>query len=297
MYNEGPESQRAQLIYGTSGAGKTFLLKRYQAQFPSVTTAEKTTVPVFYVAFKEFKKSTAEITRFLIAELNGTVQHSRATANELDEQFITLLDELAVELIIMDEVQNIASSYDGIEFQRIIKYFCYLIDTNKINCSIVFAGTSSAKRLLTFGKTRGKFDDDEQMSRRQMRPIEITPFFPQTQHWLNCCNWFVQQVGLPALEPDIDAQLLDRIYIAYSEHMMSTLSDLFLRTNSKRASNKAQLIEALYENFEKYATGGVNPFNLESISGELVQSYINQRESELKSRRHIHYAKQLADFS
>ena len=59
-------------------------------------------------------------TRFLISELEGTTQNSRTTAAELDAQLISLLKDLEVELIILDEIQNIASSYDGIEFQRII---------------------------------------------------------------------------------------------------------------------------------------------------------------------------------
>lgn len=148
MYYVPSEDKRAQLIYGASGAGKTYILKQYHAQFIPVTTPEKTTVPVFYVAFKEFKKSTAEITRFLISELDGTTQNARASAAELDSQLVTLLKGLEVELIILDEIQNIASSYDGIEFQRIIKYFCYLIDSNKIRCSIVLQAQVVLSALL-----------------------------------------------------------------------------------------------------------------------------------------------------
>jgi len=266
MYHVPSEDKRAQLIYGASGAGKTYILKQYHAQFLPVTKPEKTTKPIFYVAFKEFKKSTAEITRFLISELDGTTQNSRTTAAELDAQLISLLKDLEVELIILDEIQNIASSYDGIEFQRIIKYFCYLIDSNKIRCSIIFAGTSSAKRLITFGRTAGKFDDDE-----QMRPIEIKPILPKTKNWIACCNWFIQQVGLPNLTKDEHSELLDRIYLAYSEHTMSTMRDLFLRNNTRNAKNYDQLIEALFENFEKYAIGAVNPFDYELLTKKTIR--------------------------
>lgn len=284
MYNVPSEDKRAQLIYGASGAGKTYILKQYHAQFLPVTTPEKTTKPIFYVAFKEFKKSTAEITRFLISELDGTTQHSRTTAAELDAQLITLLRDLEVELIILDEIQNIASSYDGIEFQRIIKYFCYLIDSNKIRCSIIFAGTSSAKRLITFGRTAGKFDDDEQMSRRQMRPIEIKPILPKTNNWIACCNWFIQQVALPDLTKDKHSELLDRIYLAYSEHTMSTMRDLFLRNNTRNAKNYEQLIEALFENFEKYAIGAINPFDYELLTKKQLDAYLNEQDKNLRSQ-------------
>ena len=284
MFNKDPDDIRAQLIYGSSGIGKTFILKSYVAQFEPVTSPEKTTVPVFYVAFKEFKKSTAEITRFLISELGGIAQNSKTPAAELDAQLIHLLKKHEVELIIMDEIQNIASSYDGIEFQRIIKYFCYLIDSNKIRCSMVFAGTSSAKRLLTFGTTAGKFDDDEQMSRRQMRPIEITPILPKTQNWLDCCNWFIRQVGLPDLEVNKHNELLDRIYLAYSEHTMSTMRDLFLRNNTRKVENYEQLVLALYDNFEKYATGGINPFDYEFLTQEQLTAYIDEQDKSLRSQ-------------
>ncbi|MCK8102148.1 TniB family NTP-binding protein [Pseudoalteromonas sp. 2CM36K] len=224
------------------------------------------------------------MTRFLISELEGTTQNSRTTAAELDAQLISLLKDLEVELIILDEIQNIASSYDGIEFQRIIKYFCYLIDSNKIRCSIIFAGTSSAKRLITFGRTAGKFDDDEQMSRRQMRPIEIKPILPKTKNWIACCNWFIQQVGLPNLTKDEHSELLDRIYLAYSEHTMSTMRDLFLRNNTRNAKNYDQLIEALFENFEKYAIGAVNPFDYELLTKKQLDAYLNEQDKNLRSQ-------------
>lgn len=68
---------------------------------------------------------------------------------------------------------------------------------------------------------------------------------------------------------------------------MSTMRDLFLRNNTRKAMNYEQLLEALFENFEKYAIGAINPFDYELLTKEQLDAYINEQEKNLRSQLHV----------
>ena len=65
---------------------------------------------------------------------------------------------------------------------------------------------------------------------------------------------------------------------------MSTMRDLFLRNNTRNAKNYDQLIEALFENFEKYAIGAVNPFDYELLTKKQLDAYLNEQDKNLRSQ-------------
>lgn len=295
MYRDPAIFKQALLIAGESGEGKTFLLKAYCSTLESVTTSEKTTCPVFYFSFKQPKKSVDEMIKLLIDGLGASPPQSRVSSAVLEHQFITLLEELEVELIMLDEIQSIASSYDGIEFQHFIKYLCSLIDNDKIKCSIVFAGTPAAKRLMSFGETNQKFNDSEQMSRRMIRPIEFKRIKPRTKHWVDCVNWFVNQIGLPALTVDENKDLFDRIYVAYNEKSLSSLRDIFLQSNCKNAASTEELIPCLKHNFDFFCKGQVNPFD-KDISQAHLDEYIRGITRKMNAAECNHHEQLMAEF-
>jgi hypothetical protein len=259
------------LIYGLSGEGKTFLVKQYQQHFPPIETEEKTLQPVFYFRFKEAKKSTDDILRFLISGLGVTPPKGRTQAGELSALFVHLIKSLGVQLIILDEIQQVLPDKDSVTAMNTLKYFCGLLD--ELAPSIVFIGSERAMRLLTFGRTNKTTDDNEQLSRRMLKSIRIERIIPKSKEWLNCINWFVRKIGLVPLSL-ADRDLLDRIYIAYGrERSFSTLDDLFL---SRPFSGKttAQLTSFLFENFNLHCHTSVNPFDLIEFSTEKVSRTI-----------------------
>ncbi|MEH6464380.1 MAG: TniB family NTP-binding protein [Shewanella psychromarinicola] len=273
-----PSRNKGQIIYGSSGEGKTFLVKNYQKLYPPIVTPEKTLIPVFYCRFKEAKKSIDDILRFLISALGVTPPKGRTQAGELSAQFYKLIDDLGVQLIILDEIQQVLPDKDSVTAMNTLKYFCGLLD--ELKPSIVFIGSDRATRLLTFGKTDKTTDDNEQLSRRMFRSIKIGRLAPSTDEWINCINWFVLKIGLEPLT-DTDHDLIDRIYLAYGfGRSMSTLDDLFLSEPSS-LKTKTELLDFLFKNFEKNChvseTDGhfvVNPFSFEEYKAAKVEKEI-----------------------
>lgn len=261
------------LIYGGSGSGKTFVAKQYEKLHSSIVTDTKTIRPIFYFRFKEAQKSTPDILKLLIKALGTTPPKGKTESGELYEQFILLVQSLGVELIILDEIQQVLPKSDGITALNTLKYFCALLD--ELSASIVFIGSTRAMSLITFGQNDKTIEDNEQLSRRMMRPIELLDIIPSTEEWVACVNWFLSQINFPHLTAS-DSNLLDRIYIAYTERKFATLESLFLLENMDSIQNKEILIKRLKRNFDIYCKGKYNPFSQKQYPDEDVKSTIDK---------------------
>jgi len=296
MFHDPSLTKKALLIYGESGLGKSYLLETYKQQYPGQDTGELVTIPVLYYAFHHQKKSPDEVLKLLITQLGAPQPRGRTNSAELETQFIHLLREKRVELIVLDEIQNLITSYDGVQFQGIIKYFCWMLDCAEIKCSIVFAGSHLAKRILNFGSEGKKLDDVEHLSRRTLRPINLRPIKPKTIAWLDCVNWFMAQLDHAALTIEEDKYLLDRIYIAYQTSFMSTLRDIFLRSNCRKATSKSALVACLEENYDMHCQGKVNPFDTHLLSDEQAHHYTQKLRERTKLEQLGEMNKALAEF-
>jgi hypothetical protein len=268
------------LIHGKSGCGKSYVASQYLALYPPVITESKTIRPVFYFRFKEGQKSISDILKVLIKGLGTTPPKGRPEPGELNDQFTLLIKSLGVELIILDEVQQILPQSEGITALNTLKYFCALLD--ELNVSIVFIGSTRAMSLITFGQCEKTIDDNEQLSRRMMRPVELQGIEPRTAEWVDCVNWFLKKINFPALTT-ADSDLLDRIYIAYMERSFSTLESLFLLEDMNGINNTATLQRKLKKNFDIYCKGQFNPFAEEQYSNAqvnetILRSFMNNSE-------------------
>jgi GTPase SAR1 family protein len=248
------------LIYGQSGEGKTFLVNKYQQNFPPIETPGKTLIPVFYCRFKEAKKSIDDILRFLIRGLGVTPPKGRTQAGELSAQFFHLIRDLGVQLIILDEIQQVLPEKEGVTTLNTLKYFCGLLD--ELRPSIIFIGSEKAMKLLTFGEMAKKtIDDNEQLSRRMLKSIKMNRIIPRSNDWLKSINWFLNEIGFQPLTK-ANGDLLNRIYIAYgAQRSFSTLDDLFL-SRPFSGNTVEQLTTFLFENFNLHCHNDINPFDL-----------------------------------
>ncbi|MFT6908938.1 MAG: hypothetical protein ACJAS1_005645 [Oleiphilaceae bacterium] len=272
MYFDQSVTKQGFLLHGDSGMGKTFLLKKYCAQVSSQFTGETNTIPILYLAINRTTKSVDEIPQLLINALGAPLHLKKPTSICLERQLVHMLQEKRVELIMLDEIQNLNTSYDGLEFQKVIKYLCSLIDRDDIECSIVFAGSDYAKRIMSFGSTGKTLPDGEHLSRRLLRPIRLTAIKPKSGDWVNCVNWFIQKIGLPALDYTKHRDFLDRLYLAYHDRALSSIRDLFIRSNSRQAKTLEELKDCLFDNFEVYAKQELNPFCEEDMpDGQATQ--------------------------
>lgn len=270
MYFDRSVPKQGFLLHGDSGMGKTFILKEYCGQVPSLFTGETNTIPILYLAINRATKSIDEIPQLLINALGAPIPIKKPTSICLERQLVHMLEEKRVELIMLDEIQNLNTSYDGLEFQKVIKYLCSLIDRDDIKCSIVFAGSDYAKRIMSFGSTSKKLPDGEHLSRRLLRPIHLTPIKPKSREWVNCINWFIQKIALAPVDHFKNKDFFDRLYIAYHDRAMSSVRDLFLRSNSRQAKTLDELKDCLFYNFEVYAKQTLNPFCEEDFTDDLV---------------------------
>lgn len=256
------------LLYGKSGMGKTFILKQYSKLFQSRATRETNTIPVLYLAIARNAKSIDDIPQLLLNELGAPPLQKKLSSICLERQLVTMLREKKVELIMLDEIQNLNTSYDGLEFQKVIKYFCFLLDREDVKCSIVFAGSEYAKRIMSFGETGKKLQDGEHLLRRLLRPSCLIPIKPKSQQWVDCINWFLSSIALPEINHNEEQDFLNRLYIAYHERAMSSLRDLFMRANSRKAGSLETLKDCIFTNFEIYGKSDINPFCEHDLSNE-----------------------------
>jgi hypothetical protein len=266
------KNKKGLLIYGESGTGKSQVGKVYAYLYPPQKIREKTIRPVFFYRFKESKKSIDDILKLLIKALGTTPPKGKTEPGELDAQFCYLIKELGVEIIILDEIQQILPNSDGVTALNTLKYFCSLLDG--LSASIVFIGSDRAMRLLNFGKTGKTVDDNEQLSRRMMRPIKLERIEPKTDDWLECVNWFIDKIRFPFLNYK-DGPLLNRLYIAYMERNFSTLESLFLLEDMSGIQDKKELIARLKDNFDIYGKNEINPFCSKDISDDKVNTILD----------------------
>lgn len=256
-------AKKCLLIFGESGEGKTFLVTEYLNLYPTRETLEKMITPVLYYRFREAKKSIEDILKLLIKALGTTPPKGRTEPGELDEQFTCLVKSMGVELIFLDEIQQILPKSDCLTAFNTLKYFCALLD--ELNVSIVFVGSERAMKLLSFGQSEKVAEDNEQLSRRMLRPVRIEGIEPRTRQWVDCVNFFLSKINICPLTTD-DGDLLDRIYIAYTERSFSTLESLFLTEDMTNIKSKKQLQKKLKEKFQIYGKSDINPFDPNHLS-------------------------------
>lgn len=263
--------KRGLLIYGDSGEGKTYTVKQYQSQFPKTKKLEATQEPVFYYRLTESKKSVDDLLAMLILALGGTPVKGKPKAGELFHQFKTLVNEKGIELLIIDEIQQVLPKTDGQRALEMVKFLCGLIDADDINTAFVFVGSDRAMRLLTFGQTGNTVDDNEQLSRRMLRPVKLSRIEPRSAEWVNVVNFFMKFLNYgPLVVPD-DAELLDRLYLAYNERAFSTLEDLFLGDVPPTIKTKTELLSFLATQFNITGKGKVNPFNVKAVNSNEIE--------------------------
>lgn len=274
QHHSSTHGKRGLLVYGKSGEGKTFAVKQYQSQFKDIKTKEVTKQPVFYYRLSESKKSVDDLLAMLILALGGTPVKGRPKAGELFHQFKTLIKEKSVELVIIDEIQQVLPKTDGQRALEIVKFLCGLIDAEDINTAFVFVGSDRAMRLLTFGQTGNTIDDNEQLSRRMLRPVKLGRIEPRVQEWVDVVNFFIKFLGYKALNAPDDAELFDRIYLAYHERAFSTLEDLFLGDVPPVIETEQALYTYLEKQFAMTAKGDINPFNTNRVAYDEVNAAI-----------------------
>lgn len=267
--------KRGLLVYGDSGEGKTFAVKQYKTLFAEVCTKEVIKTPVFYYRLTESRKSVDDLLAMLILALGGTPVKGKPRAGELFHQFKILVNAKEIELFIIDEIQQVLPKTDGQRALEIVKFLCGLIDSEEMNTAFVFVGSHRAMRLLTLGEAGNTVDDNEQLSRRMLRPVKLSRIKPRSTEWTNVVNFFMEFLNFgPLLIPD-DREIFDRLYLAYNERAFSTMSDLFLGGTPNKIKSRAALLDYLATQFDITGKSALNPFKRKTLDYDEVRAAID----------------------
>ncbi|QYK03152.1 ATP-binding protein [Shewanella psychrotolerans] len=246
------------LITGPSGIGKTLLAETYASQIKRRESEEKVTIPVLHHEVAIETNSPSALLRGIIMRMGAPLPRKAIDFIELFAQFNQLLVELEVELLIIDEVQHTLPKNDGIKAQQMLKCFASMLD--KSGVPIVFMGTQAANRLMTFGTTKKDYDDDEQLSRRMIKPVKLHQIIPISKESLNVFNYFMARENLPLLQSN-ERELITRLNLAYINGHFGTLDKLFKGYDFSYVHDRIMLLDALRESFELNCPCEANPFN------------------------------------
>ncbi|QYJ95703.1 TniB family NTP-binding protein [Shewanella spartinae] len=271
------------LITGPSGIGKSFLAETYTNQSVPKKTIELNTIPVLHFEVPIATNSPGILLRSLIKAMGAPVPRKTVEFSELFAQFNYLLKAFEVELLILDEVQHTLPKRDGIKTQEMLKFFASLLDQSRV--PTVFMGTRAAERLMNFGKSKGTYDDDEQLSRRLIKPIKLHEILPRNIECFEAFNFFFAKANLPLLAQD-EKDIIARLCLAYRNHYFGTLDKLFSGYDFSYVTDRKSLLNALKKSFELNCPQEDNPFCTKAFSATDANSMMEHHREQVLDWRH-----------
>ncbi len=151
------------LICGPSGIGKSTILKKYSANFPTYAEGRQTIMPVLMVTCPSSATANGLISAMFDAM--GFPIPSRTDLAEKTIKICKLMRMYKVELMLLDEFQH---AY----FSRSLADFRQLIDTVKN----IMNETKVASVLVGLNEVDEVISTNEQVARRHSERVEITTF-------------------------------------------------------------------------------------------------------------------------
>ena len=255
------------LFTGLSGQGKTYLAKHYQSQYPIHFSREKTTLPVIYCRLKA-PRTNIGLLEQLIKSLGAPLYKHSSNADELEERLVSLFVEHKVQLVIVDEVQALLTTVDGINAQRMAKQFASILDSAKL--PFILFGTPSATRLinLKYGTPTSTINGEEQLSRRFISEYKVASVPQRSKWWLDCVNYFCKNSVVSSFSFS-DKQIINRIYIS-THGRLGLLQKLFDFLPIKALQQPITMKDCMEAHDFSMNSSALNPFDMSAISDDEV---------------------------
>lgn len=156
---------RCMLLTGTSGSGKTALLKKFASKHPPYRQDGRLICPVLYVEVPSNCKLGVLAENIMRAlEVPEAIALRGTTASKTDRAK-HYLREQGVKLVILDEFQHMLKSENQKVIFEAADYVKSLL--NEAICPFVLAGTDAAKKV---------YRENEQLQRRSFGVRELKPF-------------------------------------------------------------------------------------------------------------------------
>lgn len=156
----GPQHLR---LLGQTGVGKTYLFKRYLAEHPRRPLDDREIVPVLLVPIPSTPTAAGVYGAILTAL--GVVANRNRTPDQLRDRVITLIRNLGVEILLLDEINHLVDRGRRRTHESVTDLIKQLVEA--IEIPTVFAGASRSAQL---------FDTNAQLRSRVTASHFLEPF-------------------------------------------------------------------------------------------------------------------------
>ncbi|MFA6310751.1 MAG: TniB family NTP-binding protein [Sterolibacterium sp.] len=192
------------LLTGLSGAGKSTIVRTYQAMFPRKHEAERTHVPVLLVTVPS--SPTARSLAGAILEALGQKKAHRGTAPEKTAWIYDLFAKCGVEKVLLDEFQHLFYAPTLNAFRDVTDWLKNFLEDTKVG--MVASGLPEAEAVV---------NSNGQLERRFSARIRITPFSFEDaedfQEFRGLLKAFEALLPLPCEVPLHEANLARRFHV------------------------------------------------------------------------------------
>lgn len=250
----GTEFPRGVMIVGQSFLGKTTLGLSYLKEYPIVQTEVGIRMPVLFVSLPA-KVSISTFFFYILKALR--IPNPKKSGNdEMREEVYSLIENLQVELIIIDEIHRVIPEKSYLKTQDMA---CEIRDLqDKTHCPIVLIGIEKSLRLLD-DESKGSVAE-VQLINRLRTTIKMAPFLLEDKEWAKVLKTF-NEIHQPAIN-FLDELMSNRLWLA-SQGSIGTLTEL-LRVAKDLSTTDQINLDCLSKAFMviKSHTISYNPFNL-----------------------------------
>lgn len=133
------------MVYGSTGEGKTSIIRKYVKENSRKSLKEGDIVPVLYIELPENAKP-IDAAREILLQLNDPLALYESDVTILTKRIIELVPLLKIELIIVDEFQHLVEKNSNKILARVGDWLKILI--NKTKCPIILFGMPYSKVVL-----------------------------------------------------------------------------------------------------------------------------------------------------
>jgi DNA replication protein DnaC len=272
------------LLCGGPGTGKTHFATKLREELTArtVTRGDHRTMPVVMISAPQ-QSSVHNMVEKLLHEL-GDIDPSKGKYNDKLNRLFSLLIELEVELIIVDEIHDYLPKRGVKKHSTALSFLKGLMDETLI--PILFMGTEQARLLNTMNEELGSrlrylytftkisYGSDES-SKTDFAEM-ASAFGENLPRKVNALNFVTFNEGGPTFS---NTNLLDRLYVA-TDGLPRGLRDIFLEINLEMEDNpkfspSLNVLASIYEGLEMMNNYiDFNPFDENSLDN--VRKYISQ---------------------
>lgn len=243
------------LITGDTGVGKTSLIRYYEKKYPAYEKTDGTYAPVLYARLPP-KATPAKVAAKLLRELHDPAAYRSTDEEELTAGLITLLRNMKVELIILDEFQHLIQKSSNNVLHETADWLKNVICESGV--PIILFGMPWSSRILSCNR---------QLERRFSLERKIEHFYLSNKKNRELFRAFLKQVdaALPFEKRSglDDEKMVLRLFSASNGNVGDLMNVIYRAAKLAIDKSRKNISRGcFYFSWRYYVTGEPNPFRL-----------------------------------